>query len=212
MEAPCLPQYVEDLVAGRREACRQAVLDLLERGATVREVYRDLFQASLYEVGRRWEVGLVTVAVEHRATALTEELLALVFPRALARQATGQTAVVSCAADEYHQVGGRIVADTLEHLGWSVDFVGAGTPLERLAELVRTRRPQLVALSVSIVDHLPGAERAIAAVRAEDAAVPIVVGGQAFGHGGPAWAARHAGVRHVASLEALEELVGAGGG
>lgn len=211
MQLPELTAFIEDLIAGRREACRATVLDLLERGTSVRTLYRDLFQAALYEVGRRWEVGLVTVAVEHRATAVVEDLLSLVFPRALARPSTGRAAVVSCAADEYHQVGGRIVADTLEHLGWSVDFLGAGAPLARLGELVRTRRPQLVALSVSIVDHLPGAEQAIRVVRAEDGEVPIVVGGQAFGHGGPAWAARFPGVRHVASLDDLERLVEARG-
>lgn len=211
MALPCLPQYVEDLIAGRRDECRRTALDLLEGGAPLRHLYRDLVEASLHEVGRRWEAGLVSVAVEHRATAITEELLALVFPRALRRQANGRTAVISCAAEELHQVGARIVADTLEHLGWSVDFVGAGAPLERLAELVRARRPQLVGLSVSIGDHLTGAEQAIEVVRAADRAVPIVVGGQAFGAGGPAWAARFPGVRHVPSLDELEALVEAWG-
>jgi methanogenic corrinoid protein MtbC1 len=204
--------FTEDLVAGRQDACRATVADLLARDVPVRRIYRELFEAALHEVGRRWERGQVTVAVEHRATAIVEELLAMVYPSALARPAAGRRAVVSCAADEFHQVGGRIVADTLEHLGWQVDFLGAGAPVERVAELVRQRGPDLVALSVSIADHLPAAARAVAAVRAEDESVAIVVGGQAFeaeGIDGPAWAARHPGVRHVASLEALEALVAA---
>jgi len=119
--------------------------------------------------------------------------------------------VVTCAADEYHQVGGRIVADTLELLGWSVHFVGAGAPLGELSALVRRHRPQLVAMSVSIEDHLPGAERAIEAVRAEDPEVLVVVGGQAFAGGADALLARHRKVRHVSSLDELERLVEAWG-
>ncbi len=215
MALPETAPFTEDLAAGRQGACRATVAEVLARGVPVRQVYRDLFEAALHEIGRRWERGQVSVAVEHRATAIVEELLALAYPSALARARGDRRAVVSCAADEFHQVGGRIVADTLEHLGWQVDFLGAGSPPERLAEQVRRRRPDLVALSVSIADHLPGAERAVAAVRAEDGEVAILVGGQAFEAGGidgPAWAARLRGVRHVGSLEALEALVSAWGG
>ncbi len=202
-----LPGFVEDLAAGRQPACHAAVQALLDAGAAPRELYQGLFQPALYEIGDRWQRGEVTVAAEHLATAITEELLALVFPRALARPATGRRALVSCAADELHQVGGHIVADTLDTMGWRTTFICAGEPVERLAEAAAARPHDLACLFVSTADHLPGAERSIASLRRADPALPVVVGGQALRHGGAAALERHPGVRILCSLAELEALI-----
>lgn len=206
-----LPGFVDDLVAGRRLVCQATVQALLDGGAAPRELYQGLFQPALYEVGERWQRGEATVAAEHLATAIVEELLALVFPHALAQHPTGRRALVSCAADELHQVGGRIVADTLEAMGWSTTFIGAGEPVERLAEAVAARPHDLACLSVAIVDHLPGAERSIAALRRVAPTLPVVVGGQALRQGGAEALERHPGVRVLGSLAELEVLIEAWG-
>ena len=77
-------RYLASLLEGNRGGCRRIVEELLALGVPVRELYRDLFHESLYEVGRLWESGQATVAVEHMATAITESLIALVFPTAIA--------------------------------------------------------------------------------------------------------------------------------
>lgn len=199
--------HVEDLLDGRREGCRARVWRLLEAGTPLRDLYTGLFTASLYQVGERWARGEITVADEHLATALTEDLLSQVFPRTQARPELGLTAVVSCSANEYHQVGGRIVADVLELQGWRVHFLGANLPPQALAGLVAARHPDLVALSVALEANLPGVREAVGAIREVDAAVPVVVGGLAFASAAArAGVERLPGVRHVASLEALEAL------
>lgn len=198
--------FLEQPVAGRRDECRRIVLALVDEGVPLRALYEELFQEALYEVGRRWQCGAVSVAVEHVATAITEDLLAAVFPRTLAREGTRRRAVVSCAADEFHQVGGRIVADSLELLGWDVRFLGASMPVNDLTRLVESHRPDLVALSASIADHLPSVTEAIDAVRAVDPEVLVVVGGQAFVEAGAGLAGRHR-VRVVTTLGGLEALV-----
>jgi methanogenic corrinoid protein MtbC1 len=204
---PLLAAYVEDLIAGRREACRATAFGLLEAGLSLRDLYLRLIRDSLYEVGRRWEVGAVSVAQEHLATAESEALLASVFPKVLEATPTGRTAVVSCATNELHQVGGRIVADTLELQGWSTWFLGAGLRLDRVTDAVERRRPDLLCLSVALHDHLGAAERTVEAVRAVAPALPIVVGGRAFELGGRERLERLPGVRWLATIEELEDLV-----
>lgn len=195
--------YVADLVAGRRSACRDTVQSLLGAGTPLTVIYEQLFRDSLYEIGARWEAGELSVATEHLATAITEDLLSVVYPGAAARSSS-RTAIVSCAAGEFHQVGGRIVADSLELRGWDVAFLGANSPDEQLAALLRAGPPQLVALSVSLVTHLPNAERAIALVRAIAPGVPIVLGGQGAIRGGAALAAAHDDVHVFESLAQLD--------
>lgn len=209
IQAAQLQAYLDDLVAGRRAACAGHVDALLAQGTAPRELYVDLFQASLYEVGRRWEVGEVSVATEHVATAITEELLGRVFPHVLRRAPVGHRAVVSCAADEFHQIGGRIVADTLEGMGWDVDFVGAGSSVGELVACVERAPVDLVAVSVSVDTHLARMAETVRAVRAVHPVVPIAVGGRALGHDGSRLvdALGLPGVHHVASLDALESLL-----
>lgn len=191
MEAVALNSFVADLIAGRREACLAEVQRLVALGTPLRALYVELIQAALHEVGRRWERGEVSVTTEHTR-----------------RPASGRRALVSCAADEYHQLGGRIVADLLETQGWDVDFLGAGTSLDDLR--ARAARPlDLVALSCSVAFNLEKLAQSVRVVRAAAPAVSIIVGGLALTHEGDAWVARLgvAGVSHVGTLEALERLV-----
>ena len=53
---------MEDLLNGRREACRARVWALLEAGTPLRELYTGLFATSLHQVGDRWARGEITVA------------------------------------------------------------------------------------------------------------------------------------------------------
>lgn len=209
IDTPRLHAYLDDLVAGRRAACLEHVDALLAQGTAPRELYVGLFQASLYEIGRRWETGEVSVATEHVATAITEELLGRVFPHVARRAPVGHRAVVSCAADEFHQIGGRIVADTLEGMGWDVDFVGAGASVIELVNCVKQAPADLVAVSVSVDAHLPRMAETVRAVRAADPRVPIAVGGRALARDGALQvdALGLPGVHHVPTLEALEALL-----
>jgi methanogenic corrinoid protein MtbC1 len=209
IDAPTFQAYLDDLVAGRRLACVAHVDALIAQGNAPRDLHIDLFQASLYEIGRRWEIGEVSVATEHVATAITEELLGRVFPHIARRAPVGHRAVVSCAADEFHQIGGRIVADTLEGMGWDVDFVGAGTSVAELVGCVQRAQADLVAVSVSVDTHLARMAETVRAVRATDTRVPIAVGGRALGHDGAHHLAALGlpGIHHVPTLEALEALV-----
>jgi len=201
--------YLEHLLAGDRDACRATVLELLDGGLPIPRLYVELFERSLHEVGRRWELGYIPVSTEHLATALTEELLSLVYPRVLDLPRNGRTALVSCASNELHQVGGRIVADTLELHGWSATFLGAGGGLARLESALRLARPDLAAFSLAMHDNLASLLEAIAAVRRAWPAVPVVAGGQAFLGGDLGLPERAPGVRVLGSLAELEAVVDA---
>ncbi len=207
--------FLKHLIDGDRTACIRSVDDLLAQTVSVRELYIDLFQHSLYEIGRRWERGEVSVTTEHIATAIVEDLLARVYPMTKRREAVNRRAVVSCVADEFHQLGGRIVADTLEMQGWDVDFVGAGERITALLERVRMVPLHLVALSVSVDTHLERLRESVVAVRAMNPEVPVIVGGRALQPSGAEFVASLGvpGVEYLptlSDLEALAQRLGAG--
>ena len=88
-----------------------------------------------------------------------------------------------------------------------ISYSGSQGIEDRLEEASHQKIPSLVALSVALEANLPEVVQAVGAIRAIDAAVPVVVGGQAFASAtARAEVERLPGVRHLASLEALEAL------
>jgi MerR family transcriptional regulator, light-induced transcriptional regulator len=180
-------QYVDALVDADLVVARALVEDAAALGTPVRDLYLEVLQPALYEIGRRWEEAQLSVAQEHLATATTETLMArlserLVEPGAIPRDAT---ALVACVDGELHAVGGRMVADFLAGDGWDVLFLGALTPPEDLAALAAHRGASVVALSAALGDRLDRVRAAVDALRALPAPPLVIAGGQAFG-GDPA--------------------------
>jgi MerR family transcriptional regulator, light-induced transcriptional regulator len=199
-------QYLAALLQGDRPGCSQIVQDRSAAGAEVKDLYVNLFQRSLYQVGDLWEQHRVSVAVEHLATAITERVMTLVQPKLFSGAARERSIIVACVADEYHQLGGRMVADLAELHGWRGFFLGANTPLEALLQMIGQQKPDLLGLSLSVYFNLPGLVQALDAVSGTFPGLPIMVGGQAFRPcwGGSSWLRGYSDVRPVVTLEELE--------
>ena len=198
-------QYLAALLAGERRVCRAHFEAWLEAGLELRRLYEELVQRSLYDVGRLWEQGRVSVATEHLATAITESLLSLAYPRLFSQPQTGKAAVVACAAQEYHQVGAKLVADTFELHGWRGHFLGANTPTAELLGLIMEQRPQVVAFSLTVHFNLAALLQMAGAVRAAFPEMPLLAGGQGFRCGGRTQAEQVRGLRCLGSLGELEQ-------
>lgn len=201
------PDYLEKLLAGDYDGCAAITLQLLDSGKSVREIYEGLFAPGLQEVGHLWETNRISVAREHLATAVTERLMALLAPRIFAEEHLDRAAVVSCTANELHQVGGRMVADTLEMNGWHARFLGAGTSPEDLEARIDETSPDLVALSLALPSNLPSLVRVLERLRERYPGTPVVLGGQAFRITGQDLPYRFSSVTILESLGELEAFI-----
>lgn len=197
--------FLDALLAGDKPRCRALVEQLLDQNVSALSLYVDYFSAALYEIGHRWEHGQISVAVEHLATVIVEDLMAQVFAR-VARPGLGRKrAVVFCGADELHQVGGRMVADTLELSGWDVAFLGANTPTEDLVNQVESWNPHLAALSVTLERNLEKAVETLHALHRSRPHLLLLAGGQAVSKNLPK-TSECPGVTTLSSLPELLEL------
>ena len=200
-------RYLEGLLTNNRQQCRVCFEQWLAATPELRTLYEDLVRRSLYEVGDLWERGRISVATEHLATAISEGLLNLTYPRLFARPRLGKSAVVTCVANEYHQIGGKMVADLFELNGWRGYFLGANTPVRDVQALIAEKQPDVVALSVASVFSLDTLINTAGEIRAAFPKVPILVGGQAFRWGGRERVERLPGVRCLLSLSELEAWI-----
>lgn len=192
--------YVAGLLANDRAQCQKIFEEWLAVAPDLSLLYENLVCRSLYEVGERWEQGHISVATEHLATAISESLLNLTYSRLFATPRNGRVAVVACVANEYHQIGGKMVADIFELHGWRGYFLGANTPLADLKTLLAEKRPDVLALSLALPANLDRLTHAATEVHAAFPALPIVVGGQAF-----RWLER-AQVEHLPGVHCLKNL------
>ena len=176
--------YLNALLAGRRAECRDIAQRLLDGKIPINVLYSDLFQRSMYEIGDLWENNRITVANEHLATSITESLLNLVYPSVFATDRIGKKAVISCIANEFHQVGGKMVADLFELNGWDGHFLGANTPPDDMAQFIQDVQPDVVGLSLSILSNMDRLKRSIGVVKSDFPDMNLIVGGQAFRWGG----------------------------
>ncbi len=197
-------RYLGSLLAGDRRLSRESFEVWLNSDPDLRSLYENLVRRSLYEVGELWETGRISVAVEHLATAITESLLNLTYPRLFERPRLDKSAIVSCVANEYHQIGGKMVADVFELNSWRGYFLGANAPLRDLMSLVEEKRPDVVALSVAVAFNLDALLDVALKLRSAFPDLPIIVGGQALRWGGRERFENISGVRCLSSLGELE--------
>lgn len=200
-------RYLDGLLTNNRQECRECFEQWLAASPDLRSVYEDLVRRSLYEVGELWEKGKISVATEHMATAISESLLDLTYPRLFAQPRNGKSAIVTCVANEYHQIGGRMVADIFELKGWRGYFIGANRPLAELKEMIQEKNPKVVAFSLATVLNLNRLLLTIEAIREAFPEVPILVGGQALRWLKPCQVEIRPGVKAVKNLSELEAWI-----
>ncbi len=200
-------KYLDALLSGNRTVCSGVIAELLEQETPILEIYEQFFRRSLYDVGSRWEHGEISVAVEHMATAITERLLAEIYPRIFQADHVGRSAVITCAPGELHQIGARMVADAFELNGWDGYFLGADTPEADLLSMVRDKRPDIVAVSVSLPTSLSQVYSLMEKLLETFPSQNVIVGGQGFTGSRRDVGERFPGVRLLTSLDELRTFL-----
>ncbi len=172
--------FVAWLRQGKRRECYKLVQALITSEVEVLTLYEALFKQALYAIGDAWERNEISVATEHIATSIIEELITLVRPLALHSNRRNKRSILCCPANEYHAVGARIVADVFELEGWDAQFVGANTPDKAVHQLLREQCPDVLGFSITMGFNRPSFERLLEGLRSDYPVLPIIVGGQAF--------------------------------
>jgi MerR family transcriptional regulator, light-induced transcriptional regulator len=189
LETPCRQEFNAEqqaFLALLLQGNSKGALDLAQR--TIHDVgqlqnfYLHLITPVLYRVGLLWERNEVSMAQEHLATAIAGRLMGALHLRFAKLTGGSKTALVASGPRELHDIGARMVADFLEEEGWKVDYLGGNLGQEEILNALKWRNPFLLALSVSSVFSLEGAEQLIRAIRsdAETRELRVMLGGFAF--------------------------------
>lgn len=122
----------------------------------------------------------IYVDTEHYCTSVTQMAMAQMYPVLFSSERKNRTILCACPGTELHEIGARMVTDVFENDGWNGIFLGAAVPQDALLASIRENQPDLLALSVTMPQHLMTCEEMIGAVRKEFPQIKIAVGGGAF--------------------------------
>jgi methanogenic corrinoid protein MtbC1 len=177
-----LLQYLEAVLAGNLSEAHRLVIEQAQAGISVTELYDQVLQPALSEIGCMWHRGEISVADEHFATATTRALLGGLRPYFPQPEPRSATVVAAAVGGDFHDVGLRMVADCFEMDGWSVLFLGANMPATDIVEFLGQYPADLLALSASTCLVVRQAGEFIDVVRTGHSSgkPKIIVGGSPF--------------------------------
>jgi MerR family transcriptional regulator, light-induced transcriptional regulator len=127
---------------------------------------------ALRQIGDGWATGAVTIAQEHRATAICERLITVSQPAGRPRGA----AVVGTPASERHGMPALMAAACLREQHWQVHHLAADLPATEISALAQEVAAELVVLSTASADGVAAATAAASLVRSEVPGAIILIG------------------------------------
>lgn len=169
------------LQGDRREATRLS-LEALQEGHSIPDLSIEVFQESQYELGRLWESNRITVAEEHMATAVTQSVLARLYPYIEPARPPLGNLVITGVEGEMHQIGGHMVSDLFEARGWDVRFLGTNVPRDGVLQALEEHQADLLGISATMLFSVPNVVELVHAVRQRFGPTRprILVGGATF--------------------------------
>ncbi len=174
-------EYMKEILAGKRNAALEIIMDAYRGGYPILGIYMDIFQETLYEIGRLWETNQISVADEHLGTAITQYVMSNLYQHLETSDKQRGRLVMTGVQGELHQVGANMVSDVLEAEGWDVMFLGTNVPDDGVIESIRKHGADLFGISSTMLFNIPKVIRLVEATRREFGnSIPIMLGGGAF--------------------------------
>jgi len=176
-------EYLDYLLKGDRRSAMNIVMNMYHTGTLIKDIYLNVFQPAMLETGLLWQKGKITVAHEHFVTAATQLIMSQLYPFLFNYEnSVNRNIVVSCVANELHEIGARMVADFFEMEGWSSYYFGANTPVDSILRALENHNAKVLAISATMTYHIKDVESFISKVKNTPGFenIKILVGGYPF--------------------------------
>ena len=175
-----ITRYIDCLLQADTKGAIGLVADYIKAGIPLEDICVDIVAEAMRRVGELWHRHQVSVDMEYYCTSTTQMALSQLYPIIFNRSRKGKTVVVACVGSELHEMGARMVADLFEYNGWDSVYLGAAVPVKTILAAVSEHKPLVVALSVTMPQHLPICRDTIGQLRKAYPELKIAVGGNGF--------------------------------
>jgi methanogenic corrinoid protein MtbC1 len=148
------------------------------------DFYDKLLKPAMYRIGDLWQKGQLDVATEHASTNTALGLVKIINERITARtnESFSRYKSVICTPDgELHGLACNMIESLLLSKGFKVYNISTSIPSDYIMDYIRDLQPDIVLVSITLVENIKSAERLIHQIHAKyNNKLPVVVGGSAF--------------------------------
>jgi MerR family transcriptional regulator, light-induced transcriptional regulator len=156
--APQVQRFEAALRDGNELAAKEIIDRLSDGNVSTIDVCQELVAPCMRNIGEAWHTGTLSVAQEHRATAIVERMLGR-----LANHQRGRprgTAVVTTPPGDLHGLPSLMATLVLREDRWKVHHLGADLPVEDLAKFAVDVKADIVVLSATLSSLATATKRA----------------------------------------------------
>lgn len=172
--------YLIRLMSSDTRGAFQVIQNAVDEGVVLEDIFINVIQDAMHLVGDWWHQGTISVAKEHYATSTTQMVLSQFYSNIFGTPRNGHTVVACSVGTELHEMGIRMVSDLLEYHGWDSVYLGTAVPTPSILAAIEDNKPDFVALSVTMPQHLATCYEVVQAIQDKYPDVLITVGGRAF--------------------------------
>lgn len=154
--------------------------DLIKFDNNVFLFIEELIDPLMYKVGQMWQLNELSVAKEHLATSLIDEIINDFIKENFLDDGSKPIAITSTVGDESHNLGIKIVGKFIESNGFSVKNLSSKISNKELINSIYTLNPALVVLSVTLPSNVATLQEIVKELKSDLNLFSgkIVIGGQ----------------------------------
>jgi len=145
-------------------SCEAAVADARALQIGDDSLLLGLLQPALYEAGREWQAGTLSVATEQQVTSWCERIFSLL---PIVEVDRPLDLLLLQAPGNIHVLGAQFAARLLAQLGVSVEVVARHMPVEQIVVLAQQLRPRAIGFSCAMPASVQAANEVIATLKTQ---------------------------------------------
>ncbi|MDI6452324.1 cobalamin B12-binding domain-containing protein [Peloplasma aerotolerans] len=172
--------YLDYLLNHDSKSAVLYMTSIADLGYSIEEIYVDVLQEVMKEIGEMWHQCKISVDQEHYMTSITQVVLSQFYTKIFDTDKNGLKILACSVGSELHEIGGRMISDLFEYHGWDSTYLGASVPKASILKSIKIHQPDLIALSVTMPQHLIECKDIVVAIKKDYPKLKIAVGGRAF--------------------------------
>lgn len=170
-------EILNNLTDGERDAVFK-IYEIFTKGSTPVDFFDKILKPVMYEVGELWDANKLSVASEHIASNIANDLVKIVGERI--SRSDGRAKILLCTPPgEEHNLGCNILEIFLQSKRYKVFNLSPSAPTEDVINFIRNDKPDLVLVSITLDDNIKPGQRFVKKLT-EKYDIPVFVGGLAL--------------------------------
>lgn len=174
--------YIDHLIKGNKYKALDLCLSLLSKGEDISKIYEYIIAPSLIKTGDLWEKGIIDIWQEHLISEMSQDIMSILHSKFNPKEKNNKTIIGLTPGPEIHNIGLKMVCSVFELAGWNSIYLGSNIPTKNILNAISEKKPDIVALSITMSQHRESADNIIQAIRKVHSkdSLSIILGGSGF--------------------------------